>query len=98
VVSGAETVVSTQTLPWAYAPGQVLHLRFAATGSGTTTLTGKAWVDAEAEPADWQVQTTDGTAALQQPGAVGVHAYVSGSATNAPVVVSADNLLVAEPE
>lgn len=97
VVSGAETVVASQGLPWVYSPGQVLHLRFVVTGSGTATLAGKAWVGAEAEPAAWQVQATDGTAALQQPGAAGVHAYVSGSATSTPVVVSVDDLLVREP-
>ena len=98
VVSGTETVVSSQNLPLVYAAGQVLHLRFAATGSGTTTLTGKAWVGSDPEPGAWQVQTTDATAALQAPGAVGVHAYVSGSATNTPVVVSVDNLLARDPE
>jgi PKD repeat protein len=98
VVSGTETVVSSQTLPLVYAVGQVLHLRFAATGSGTTTLTGKAWVGADPEPAAWQVQTTDGTAALQQPGAVGVHTYVSGSATNTPVAASVDNFVARDPQ
>ncbi|HEY8524542.1 MAG TPA: PKD domain-containing protein [Acidimicrobiales bacterium] len=98
VVSGAETIIGSQALPLVYSPGQVLHLRVAATGSGTTTLTGKLWVDGEAEPGSWQVQATDATAALQQPGAVGVHVYVSGSATNAPVVLTADNLLAREPE
>ena len=38
---------------------------------------------------------TDTTAALQNPGAVGLYTYLSGSATNLPFVVSYDNFRVA---
>jgi PKD repeat protein len=95
VVGGVETqIASSPILGFISSPGQVLHMRFVVTGSGTTTLSGKVWVDGAAEPATSQVQVTDSTAALQAPGAVGVHAYISGSATNTPVVLTADNFLV----
>ena len=69
-----------------------MHLRFRVLGTGPAALAGKAWFDGAAEPASWQVQTTDATAALQQPGGLGVYTYLSSSTTNAPVTVSADNL------
>ncbi len=49
------------------------------------------------EPAAWTLTTTDTTASLQNPGAVGIYTYVSGSATNAPVKTYIDNLLVGAP-
>jgi PKD repeat protein len=93
VVSGVETVLGSVALAGgSVAAGQVLHLRLLATGTGPTALSGKAWFGSSAEPAGWLVQATDASAALQVPGAVGVHAYVSSSATNTPVTISTDNL------
>ena len=96
MLNGAETVLGTVTLAvpgGSYTPGEVLHLRLLSEG---TSLRGKAWFDAAAEPAAWQVQVTDSTPQLQQPGGVGIHAYMSSSATNAPVSLSVDNLVVTE--
>lgn len=90
-VNGAETVIGNQFLPIVYSPGQVVRVSFAAEGNGTTTLSGKAWVVGNPEPA-WQIQATDGTAALQASGSIGLQSYLSGSSTNAPVVSSWDNL------
>ena len=91
-----ETALVSQALPaLVLQPGQTLHLRVRVTGTGTTTLQGKAWIDAQAEPSTWSISTTDATAALQAPGAVGVYAYLSGSATNAPISVRLDQLAVA---
>ena len=94
-MNNVETVLGTVNLAipgGSYAPGTVLHLRFRATGSGPTSLSGKAWFGAAAEPAGWSIQATDATAALQGAGAVGLHAYISSSATNTPVTLTADNL------
>ncbi len=52
---------------------------------GTTT---------SSEPAAWNLTTTDTTASLQSPGAVGIYTYLSGSATNAPMKTFIDNLWV----
>ena len=93
VVSGTETVLASATLPGVYAAGDVMHLRLRVVGSGTSTLQGKLWFGSQTEPVGWQVQTTDATAALQGPGGVGVHAYISASSTNAPVTMTVDNLV-----
>jgi hypothetical protein len=88
------TVVATAPLPGLqYTPGSVVHLRLQATGTAPTTLSGRAWLDGQAEPSAWQVQATDATAALQQAGGVGVHSALAASVTNVPIVVSIDNVV-----
>jgi hypothetical protein len=61
-------------------------------GASPTSLRFKAWPTGTAEPAAWQLTTTDSTTGLQAAGSVGFWTYLSGSATNAPVVVSLDDL------
>ena len=96
VVGGVESTIVNQTLSGVvYSPGTPIHLRLRATGSGTTALAGKVWFGAAAEPAAWTIQANDTSAGLQGPGGVGVHAYISGSSTEAPNVLSVDNLVVA---
>ncbi len=94
VVNGTETVLLSQTITGVRytTAGSLVHLRLRAVGNGTTTLQGRIWFGSDPEPTTWQIQTTDTTAALQAPGGIGVHHYLSGSATNAPVVMSVDNL------
>ena len=74
--------------------GGYLRLEMQVVGEGTTAIRLKAWADGQAEPQDWQYTVNDGTAYLQQPGAVALRAYVSGNATNAPVLFSFDDLRV----
>ena len=62
-------------------------MRFRATGSGTTVLSGRVWLDGATEPAVWSIQATDTTAILQGPGGVGVHGYQSGTSTTATVLL-----------
>jgi hypothetical protein len=71
----------------------VINLRLQAVGSGTTTLQGKIWLNGASEPAAWTVTSTDTTAALQNPGAVGFYSYLSGSATNAPITLRVQSFL-----
>ena len=87
VVAGAETVVKSAVAASGitYTPGMVLHVRFQAVGTGTTTLNAKVWRDGQTEPAAWLTTVKDSTAALQSAGGVGVSAYLSSTATNAPV-------------
>ncbi|MBO3086541.1 LamG domain-containing protein [Cellulomonas fengjieae] len=73
-------------------PGAVLRTRFQTQGSNPTTLRARVWLDGTAEPTTWQVTSTDSTAELQDAGAIGIDTSLSGSATNAPVVISLDNL------
>ncbi|MBA3801671.1 MAG: PKD domain-containing protein [Acidimicrobiia bacterium] len=94
-LNGAETTLASSTVAGlTYQAGQVLHVRLRVTGSGTTTIQGKLWVDAQAQPAGWNVTATDASQSLQGPGAVGFYSYLSGSATNAPITVRLDNLNV----
>ncbi len=86
------SAVSAGAIP----PGAVVHLRLEVSGSGPTTVRAKIWVDGAAEPSAWTVSTTDSYGPLQAPGAVAVSGYLSGSATNAPVVLSVLDL-VAKP-
>ncbi|WP_051684390.1 PKD domain-containing protein [Blastococcus sp. URHD0036] len=90
ISGGTEALIGAEaTLPGTYTPGTALTLRLRVSGSGTTTLEARAWTGTT-EPATWTVSRTDTTAALQGPGAVGVTAYLSSSATAAvPVRLTA---------
>lgn len=86
--NGVETTIASQVVPGlAMAPGDVANLRFQAEGAGTTALRAKVWKNGAAEPGTWTVTGSDATAALQAAGAVGLSSYLSGSATNAPIVL-----------
>jgi large repetitive protein len=69
-------------------------VRFVFSGTNPTTITGKVWRAGSAEPATAQLSATDSTTGLQGPGSFAVKGYLGGTATNAPVVVKLDNLLV----
>jgi PKD repeat protein len=70
-----------------YSAGSQLNVRMQVTGTNPTTLAMKVWPSTAAEPTAWQTTGTDTFAGLQSPGAVGLASYLSGSVTNAPVVV-----------
>jgi PKD repeat protein len=92
-VSGGETDLANLTVPGlTYAPGERLQVRFQVTGTNPTTLRLKVWKVGTPEPANWQLTTTDTTAALQSGGGVGFVTYLSSSATNAPVLGLFDDL------
>lgn len=94
--TGVQTLLSGETVVagLTYAAGDSLVVRVQATGTAPTLLKVKVWKLGSPEPAAWQLSTTDTTATLQTPGAVGVHAYLSSSVTNAPIKVSYDNFRV----
>ena len=75
-----------------YTAGMQLKLRFQVTGTAPTTLRLKVWPASATEPTTWQKTATDAGAGLQSAGAVGITAYLSGGATNAPVVIRMSNL------
>ncbi|MGY1814259.1 PKD domain-containing protein [Blastococcus sp. SYSU D00820] len=84
---GTETVLGSATLPaFTYTAGTPLEVRLRVTGTGPTSLAVTVWRAGTAEPATPTLTRSDSTAALQVPGAVGVAAYLSGSATG-PVAV-----------
>jgi len=100
MVGSTETSLVSQTIPGVLAANSLLRIRFQIVGSGTpgtTTLNAKAWLSGTAEPAAWQVTTTDSTTALQAAGGVGLAVYLSGSSTNVPVGVTWDNFAAGTP-
>ena len=80
-----------------YTPGMALKVRFQVLGTNPTTLNLKVWNAATTEPSTWQLSATDSTPALQANGSVSLRYYLSGSATNAPVVGQATNFAVLPP-
>lgn len=71
-----------------------IRLRAQVFGINPTTIRMKAWADNAVEPTNWQFRVTDSTSSLQQPGVLGLRSFLGGSATNAPVLFSFDDLLV----
>jgi PKD repeat protein len=98
-VGAAETALQTRAVTGlTVAPGDRLNVRVQTFGTSPTTFRAKVWKVGSDEPTTWTASVTDSTASLQGAGAIGLGAYLSGSATNAPVVASFDNLSVTKPE
>ena len=87
--SAAVAVAPAVTLPTTvtYSAGSQLAVRMQVTGTNPTTVRLKVWPVGTTEPSAWQTTGTDTYAGLQSPGAVGLTNYLSGTVTNAPVVV-----------
>jgi PKD repeat protein len=95
-VNGADTTLQTKTVTGlTYSAGDQLNIRTQATGTNGTTFRVKVWKGGTGEPTDWAASVTDTTAVLQAAGGIGVGAYLSSTATNAPVVVSFSQLSAA---
>ena len=93
MVGGIETTMGSPVVTGLVpAATETLRIRIRASGTVPTTLNAKVWKAGAAEPAAWQLTTTDATPVLQSAGGVAVMVYLSGSATNAPVTASVDNL------
>jgi PKD repeat protein len=94
VVSGTETTLASTTISGlVYNAGDALRMKFDVNGTGTTNLMAKVWKTGGTEPASWQLNTTDATAALQNAGSVGLIGYLSSVAgTTAPLTIKFDNL------
>ena len=92
--NGTETALSpVTTVPGlTYDPAIGVRIRVQATGTSPTTLRARVWSGSAAEPGAWHATATDATAALQVAGGIGLTSYLSGSATNAPVVARFDDL------
>jgi hypothetical protein len=77
-----------------HAANQFFHLRAQVVGTNPTTVRLKAWQDGTSEPATWQFTATDSQPLVQRAGSVGLQAYVSLPAANAPVSFRFDDLRV----
>ena len=95
MVNGSESVIQTvASVPGvSLGAGEVLKVRFQVMGTAPTNLKAKVWEASGAEPAGWQLESSDSTAGLQVAGGVGLWSYLSGSATNAPITMTVDNLI-----
>lgn len=98
VVSGTETLIGTQATVAGITltTGTKIDLRVQATGGSPTTVRARVWLHGTTEPSTWQRSVTDGTAGLQEAGSVGVHGYLSGSASVTPIVIRFDDLKATE--
>ncbi len=89
VVGGAETALVRQDVAGLdVTAGTQLTVRVQAFGAGSTTVRAKVWATGSPEPGAWTVSAVDSTAGLQSAGGIGLAAYLSGSATNAPILSS----------
>lgn len=96
--SGSATVIAAQPIAGlTWAAGDEWQLRVRVTGANPTRIEAKIWRAGAVEPANWQLTTTDSTAALQGTGWVSVHANRAGSATVA-AAISFDGLRVVDPD
>jgi PKD repeat protein len=91
--TGAETALISEAtvVGLTYAPGTALRIRLQVTGVSPTTVRAKVWLLAGTEPTAWAATATDVTAGLQVAGSVGLMGYLSGTATNSPVVAKFDD-------
>jgi PKD repeat protein len=99
-VDGVDTTLTSRTVPGlTVAAGDLVHVRAQASGASPTTVRVKVWAPGTAEPDAWTLSAApDGTAGLQVAGGLGLETYLSGSATNAPVLGLFDDLSVAPPQ
>ena len=93
VVAATETALQVVAVPGLpYAAGDQVRVRVQVSGTSPTTVRAKVWRVGGTEPATWLVSATDSTAALQEPGGIGLASYLSSTATNAPVSARYDDL------
>lgn len=97
--TGAETaLLGERVIPGVtVSAGSTFATALEVTGTNPTTIRAKAWPSGAAEPTTWSLTTSDATTGLQAAGSVGVYTYLSSSATNAPIMLSLDDLLVPSP-
>ena len=92
-VGGADDALETIVVPGIeVSEGDKLAVRVQAVGDTDTVLRAKIWRAGDDEPDGWTVSVTDSTESLQKTGAIGLGTYLTGSATNAPVIASFDDL------
>lgn len=80
VVNGRRTEIARAELGDAFLGTGFVWIRAQVTGTDPATVRVKVWRDGQAQPGSWTVTGTDGSAALQRQGSVGVRAYVSARA------------------
>jgi hypothetical protein len=79
---GGEVIVPGLT----YTAGQALNVRVQVSGTGTTQVTARTWLEGFPEPAAPSLTRTDATAALQAAGGVGLMVHRPSGTTAATAV------------
>ncbi len=96
-VSGTEVLVAGPVTVAGTAPvGGQVRVVLAVSGTAPTLLRAKVWLDGQPEPGSWTIEATDTAASLQVAGHVGLHASLSSTTTNGPVVATFDDVLVTD--
>lgn len=81
------TAIASAAVPGlTWSAGTMFHLSTETSGSPSTTIRAKVWIDGQPEPAAWQVSATDTTSTLQGEGSPSVFSYRAGSATGTNIV------------
>lgn len=96
LVGTTETFVANPVLTgYTHTPGATLNVRVRTVSTGgSTTVQVKVWSQAQAEPVAWSVSGTANDPGLQGTGQFAITAYVSSTATNAPIGIGFDHLNV----
>jgi hypothetical protein len=95
--TGSETLLSSERAVSGWNNGIPLRVRGIVQGTSPTALAARAWLATATEPTAWTVTASDATPAWQAAGGAGIGAYLSGSATNAPVTLSVDDFGAVTP-
>ena len=99
MIGTTETALSSTTISGlTYAAGETLNIRMQVTGTSPTSLKAKVWKSTATEPASWTLTATDSASELQAAGSAGLYSFLSGSATNAPIIISYDDFWVGVPQ
>lgn len=93
-VNGGTTTFAGTSALTAYTPGQQLTVRAQTIGANPTTIRARVWVAGSTEPSTWLINATDSTPGLQAAAPVSVQNYLSSAATNGPLQMLWDNVLV----
>ncbi|PPB48296.1 PKD domain-containing protein [Arthrobacter pityocampae] len=93
-VNGTVSRLGSASLPLTLGVTDTYNVRVRVSGTAPATVQAKVWKVGTAEPTAWQLTSTDSEPALQTAGSVAVTAYLSGSATVAPLQVRFDDFLV----
>lgn len=92
--AGAETVIAPAiAVPGvSVTAGTRILVRVLVTGTTPSTIRAKVWPATATEPSAWQLTASDSTAGFGSAGGIGINAYLSSSATNAPITTAFDDL------
>ena len=92
-VGGTDTVLTATTVSGlSVVPGDRIMMRAQVFGTSPTTIRAKVWKSGSTEPTAWTSSVGDASPTLQASGGISLKTYLSGSATNAPVTATFDDL------